>query len=271
MSKEAMKLALELLDKQWQCEQVWSLEESQDVADIIREALAEQPAQREPVATPMSQPNRVIAYAAASKLRELGYEWVDEAWKQPAQQEPVVRWDSDGWGDLLVDGLPDGTLLYTSPSNQPGYQAMAMAVTRLQKRCLELEGKQPAQQEPVAWANPNDLQNFDMKVRTNGGPLHTMPLYTSPQPAQHPKTKQIAECLAVLRPTVKGKFPHEQALEELVGYIAAPQPAQRKPLTDELLRKMHHEDQFGLFCDYDEFEQIARAIEAAHGITGKNT
>ena len=43
-------------------------------------------------------------------------------------------------------------------------------------------------------------------------------------------------------------------------------PAQRKPLTDELLRKMHHEDQFGLFCDYDEFEQIARAIEAAHGI-----
>ena len=43
-------------------------------------------------------------------------------------------------------------------------------------------------------------------------------------------------------------------------------PAQRKPLMDELLRKMHHEDQFGLFCDYDEFEQIARAIEAAHGI-----
>ena len=41
---------------------------------------------------------------------------------------------------------------------------------------------------------------------------------------------------------------------------------QRKPLTDEQLRKVHHEDQFGLFCDYDEFEQITRAIEAAHGI-----
>ena len=36
------------------------------------------------------------------------------------------------------------------------------------------------QQEPVAWANPNDLQNFDMKVRTNAGPLHTVPLYTYP-------------------------------------------------------------------------------------------
>lgn len=48
-------------------------------------------------------------------------------------------------------------------------------------------------------------------------------------------------------------------------YLAAgAQPA--KLLTDEQLKKMHHEDQFGLFCDYDEFEQIARAIEAAHGI-----
>ena len=57
---EALKLALELLDKQWQCTQVWSLEEAQDVADNIREALAdhivdankmvEQPAQQqEPV------------------------------------------------------------------------------------------------------------------------------------------------------------------------------------------------------------------------------
>tara|TARA_R110000772_G_scaffold125466_20_gene232226 strand:- start:1141 stop:1581 length:441 start_codon:yes stop_codon:yes gene_type:complete len=39
---------------------------------------------------PMSQPNRVIAYSAAIKLRELGYKWVDDAWKQPAPvQEPV--------------------------------------------------------------------------------------------------------------------------------------------------------------------------------------
>ena len=37
------------------------------------------------------------------------------------------------------------------------------------------------QQELVAWANPNDLQNFDMKVRTNAGTLHTVPLYTKDQ------------------------------------------------------------------------------------------
>lgn len=40
-------------------------------------------------------------------------------------------------------------------------------------------------QEPVAWANRHDLPNFDMKVRTCGGPLHTIPLYAAPvAPAQ---------------------------------------------------------------------------------------
>lgn len=48
-----------------------------------------------------------------------------------------------------------------------------------------LAEQQPA--KPAAWANPNDLQNFDMKVRTNGGPLHTVPLYT------HPAAQQAAE------------------------------------------------------------------------------
>ena len=30
--------------------------------------------------SPMSQPNRLIAYSAAAKLRELGYEWDGEKW-----------------------------------------------------------------------------------------------------------------------------------------------------------------------------------------------
>ena len=33
-------------------------------------------------------------------------------------------------------------------------------------------------------------------------------------------------------------------------------------LTEEEIGKMHYEEQFGLFCDSDEFEQIARAIES---------
>jgi len=43
-------------------------------------------------------------------------------------------------------------------------------------------------------------------------------------------------------------------------------PALEKPLTSEQLQLLHHVEEFGLFCDYDEFEQIARAIEFAHGI-----
>lgn len=48
---------------------------------------------------------------------------------------------------------------------------------------------------------------------------------------------------------------------------AAQQPVLREPLSEEILGDLHHEDQFGLFCDYDDFEQIARAVERAHGIT----
>lgn len=43
-------------------------------------------------------------------------------------------------------------------------------------------------------------------------------------------------------------------------------PALAKPLTSEQLLRLRHIEEFGLFCDYEEFEQIARAIEHAHGI-----
>ena len=43
------------------------------------------------------------------------------------------------------------------------------------EKALETE-----KQEPVAWANSYDLQNFDMKVRTGPDLHHTVPLYTAP-------------------------------------------------------------------------------------------
>lgn len=49
---------------------------------------------------------------------------------------------------------------------------------------------------------------------------------------------------------------------------AAPAPAMREPLTDEQLARIAVEDEFLLYCDQDSFNEIARAIEAAHGITG---
>ena len=140
MSRDVMKLALEALEQIARLTGPrWALENSYashlQAITALREALAEQPA-------PMSQPNRVVAYSAASKLRELGYEWVDDAWRhldelaeqparpyrqlqdngskyfgeswdkaeQPAQQEPKIdiyrsfeQWKS---GNVLEHGVP---------------------------------------------------------------------------------------------------------------------------------------------------------------------
>ena len=81
--------------------------------------------------------------------------------QEPAQ-EPVawMVYTQDGKSVYVTDNPTD---------IQEGQRALPLYTTP----------PQPAQ-EPVAWANPNDLKNFDMKVRTNGGPLHTTPLYTTP-------------------------------------------------------------------------------------------
>ena len=39
----------------------------------------------------MSPINRVIAYSAAQKLRELGYQWIGNKWTQPEQQAEPER------------------------------------------------------------------------------------------------------------------------------------------------------------------------------------
>lgn len=52
----------------------------------------------------------------------------------------------------------------------------------------------------------------------------------------------------------------------LVPLYTAPQP-DRQPLTDEQIQSILDRD-FRLYCQLWEFIDIARAIEAAHGITG---
>jgi hypothetical protein len=56
-------------------------------------------------------------------------------------------------------------------------QALVDANDTSQERVDE---KAKREQEPVAWANSFDLQNFDMKVRTCPDLHHTVPLYTAP-------------------------------------------------------------------------------------------
>jgi hypothetical protein len=62
-------------------------------------------------------------------------------------------------------------------------------------------------QEPVAWANPNDLKNFDMKVRTNGGPLHTVALCLCAPPAAQPAV-DLRFLKQVVGVAIAGLFEH---------------------------------------------------------------
>lgn len=52
---------------------------------------------------------------------------------------------------------------------------------------------------------------------------------------------------------------------------AAPPPPKREPLTDAELEEIAVSDEFLLYCDQDDFNEIARATEAAHGITPKES
>ena len=72
----------------------------------------------------------------------------------------------------------------------------------------------------------------------------------------------IAEALT-FDPSLQDKEAIEQAKQ-----LAASPAAPVLPLTDSELAKIALEDEFLLYCDQDSFNEIARAIEAAHGITG---
>jgi hypothetical protein len=49
--------------------------------------------------------------------------------------------------------------------------------------------------------------------------------------------------------------------ESLLSEFHKAKLAEVMPLTNKQLRELHHIEEFGLFCSYEEFEQIARAIE----------
>ena len=61
------------------------------------------------------------------------------------------------------------------------------------------------------------------------------------------------------------KQAHDRCVEWLMQAAIA-QPVEVQPLTDEQLSRIAIEDEFVLFCDVDEFIQIARAVEQAHNI-----
>lgn len=77
------------------------------------------------------------------------------------------------------------------------------------------------------------------------------------------------ESAAALLPQKTDFVPSHIAALKIVNEAlasAAQPPAPREPLSEQALRHMHYENGFIIFCNFDDFEQIVRAIEAAHGI-----
>jgi hypothetical protein len=98
------------------------------------------------------------------------FEAIKQARSAPVQQKPL-------FADVIAKhpGLAE-ELKAMDEAFELGYKAGLAAAHPSPVQSAERE-------EPVAWANPNDLKNFDMKVRTNGGPLHTLPLCLCTPPA----------------------------------------------------------------------------------------
>ena len=181
-------------------------------------------------------------------------------------------------------------LIAATPVKAKDPQMQADAIVALRTALAE----QPAEQEPVAaqhrfrhpqkgtpdwsvWQPCKVAQRPAWEVDSQGYEVEYRALYTAPQPAIPPGYKLVPEVptnewINNLARRQTGSFEkapfaeiHQCIAELLESAPEAPKPA-KQPLTDVFLRKLHHIDEFGLFCDYDDFEQIARAIERAHGI-----
>ena len=110
-------------------------------------------------------------------------DWVNETWQKCLDEGGNMT------GRELMKQALDA--LETKGEHHPRvYQAIAVLRNRLAQPEQEFVINCPrcghccpqSEQEPVAWANKDDLQNFDMRVRTGGGVYHTVPLYTTPPP-----------------------------------------------------------------------------------------
>jgi hypothetical protein len=118
--------------------------------------------------------------------------------------------------------------------------------------------EQPSQDEPVAWIStgPARMIHWTSDIPAYGDDW--IPLYTSPPAQQEPVATVTSESGNL---NVSMSWWHEPALPVGTKLYTSP-PPQRKPLTDEEIGRMYAS------CKYGSVLELAKAIEAAHGIKG---
>ena len=81
----------------------------------------------------------------------------------------------------------------------------------------------------------------------------------------------LKECRLMLDNPINGTAGRNLQIK-ITELLAQPEPTsalpKREPLSDEKLKTIAVEDEFLLYCNEDEFIEIAREIEKAHGIGG---
>ncbi len=108
---------------------------------------------------------------------------------------------------MALEALEDSNDVARMEFGDENYYGEAIAALR---QALETE------QEPVAWANSFDLQNFDMKVRTGPDLHHTAPLYTAP-----PKREWVGLTDEEIAQGLKESWVTEQAWQSAVWWAEA--------------------------------------------------
>ena len=244
---KALKLALEALEMYLNMDTMdesylLEIDFAPKAITALREALAEQPAQGcEFCSHPLY---------AGTKCKNCGRE-------QPAQQEQVrvpVTDNTYNYAKSLAEAIFKQHFAsdehYASGRIVWGVNDTVIGIlTQIDNMVADMVRRPAQQQEPMAWMHNN----------IEGNVIAHRPIDIDRHPerwtALYPEPKPCPTCEALARTVMMDQMAHDTT------------PAS-KPLTDEFLRKLHHIEEFKLFCDYDDFEQIARAIEAAHGIKG---
>jgi hypothetical protein len=138
--------------------------------------------------------------------------------------------------------------------------------------------KQAEKQEPVAEARFDGtlhwLEPYGIGLHRFQGPLYTTPPAAQQEPDAYGYAKRLAE--AIWQKHYKATAPQWKPLDDLIGVLTqidnmtAGLTFYRQPLTDEKI-----DDIWNRYCDemgeasINDAYDIARAIEAAHGITGE--